>query len=188
MDPDRESTLLCQLCRGRTDREDMDYCPVCCQPMCRRCTDNHTCARDIEPAKPTAGVAVIIPTRSWANNPMLNETIESVTRQTVQPLEEYVMESPTLNLWERINKAVESTAAAAFIVLSDDDHLHPFFVEKTVRAMHKESADIVYTDLRYFGDHPEQDVRAAEWNLRNLQQTTVPWFTSLCSVKAWRYS
>lgn len=89
------------------------------------------------------------------------------------------------NLAARVNQAVDSSHCDAFTVLSDDDMLEAAFLDKTVRAMERYSDDIVYTDLRRFGGATHV-MHALPWSEENIELTTVPFVTSLCTKKRWK--
>lgn len=136
-------------------------------------------------------VLVIIPTHDRLD--FYEEAIESVMAQTraadrlvvtgnVGP--GIITDAP---LAERLNVTIEAaTDCDAFVMLSDDDTLHPEFLARTVAAMEREQVDIVYTDCMIFGAQNCQGYALGEWTKENIDRNTVPLVTSLCRKKAWR--
>lgn len=84
----------------------------------------------------------------------------------------------------RVNQAIRESRSDAFTLLSDDDKLEPSFLEKTSRMMERYSDDIVYTDLRRFGGATNV-MPALDWTEEQIELTTVPFTTSLCTKKRW---
>lgn len=118
-------------------------------------------------------VSVIIP---GYRTEFINETLQSVFSQTVPAHEVlYVQDSGVAA--QKINRLASIATGDAVLVLSDDDNLHPEFIEKTARLM-EQGYDIVYTDLQRFG--MENDVLiGADYTEENFKVSTVPWMTSL---------
>ena len=85
----------------------------------------------------------------------------------------------------RVNRAIEESVCDAFTLLSDDDKIEPGFLERTSRLMERHADDIVYTDLRRFGGASNL-MPALSWTEEQIELTTVPFVTSLCSKKRWK--
>lgn len=84
----------------------------------------------------------------------------------------------------KVNLAVRDLNTDAMLVLCDDDMLHPEYVEKTLQDMEDSGCDIVYTDMQMIGKE-DKIVKASEWKVKNFENTTVPFLTSLIKVFAW---
>ena len=85
----------------------------------------------------------------------------------------------------RVNRAIEESHCDAFCLLCDDDKIEPSFLEKTSRLMERYADDIVYTDLRRFGG-ASNVMEALPWTEEQIELTTVPFITSLCTTKLWK--
>lgn len=89
-------------------------------------------------------------------------------------------------LADRLNDAIEKHPDCdAFFMLSDDDKLDPKFIEKTAGVMERAGVDIVYTDLRIFGNRNNRCRPPGRWNQEDIERNTVPYVTSLCTRRAW---
>jgi len=88
-------------------------------------------------------------------------------------------------LHTRVNKAIEQSRCDAFTVLCDDDKIEPTFLERTSRLIERYADDIVYTDLRRFGG-ASHIMQALPWTEEQIEQTTAPFITSLCTKKRWK--
>lgn len=132
-------------------------------------------------------VSVIIPT-SGTRNEMLKEAVQSVLDQTVNPYEIIVYydnsmftQYPQTGTWEKFNQGIRKATGTHFIVLGDDDKLHPQFIEKTTEVC----TDIVYTDMQMFGSCNDL-IKARPWTKEDIERDTVPWVTSLCSMEVFK--
>ncbi len=115
---------------------------------------------------------------------VIGEALESLARQ-IHPLNESVRWTVTDDsLTVRVNAAIRESRSDAFVLLCDDDKLEPSFLEKTSRMMERYSDDIVYTDLRRFGG-ATNIMPALAWTEEQIELTTVPFITSLCTKKRW---
>jgi hypothetical protein len=85
----------------------------------------------------------------------------------------------------RVNRAIKESHCDAFTMLSDDDKIEPNFLERTSRLMERYADDIVYTDLRRF-DGATNIMHALPWTEEQIELTTVPFVTSLCTKKRWK--
>lgn len=122
-------------------------------------------------------VSVIIP---GYRHELLNETLQSVFNQTLQPHEVLYDYCKTNRAAEKINRLASISTADAIIVLSDDDMLDPTFIEKTAREMQERGVDIVYTDLLRYGPGDSRSILiASPYTLDHFKASTVPWMTSL---------
>lgn len=126
--------------------------------------------------------SVIIPTRGDRPE-MLAEAVSSVKAQ-VLPAHELIIAEGSGNLWTRLNGAIEKSTGDAFVILSDDDHIDPMFLKWTTKYVAMRGCEIAYTNLRFFGDSQDR-AEAQAWTKENIERNTVPWFTSLCTKRAW---
>lgn len=145
-------------------------------------------------------VLVVIPTHDRVQ--FLDDALDSLRNQTRQPDEIVVtgnvaVKPLTLSHWPalrcsiseegmcaRLNQAIAESMCDAFVLLCDDDKIEPTFLERTVAEMERAEADIVYTDLKRFGTS-DRIIRAPEWTSANIEHSTVPFVTSLCTKGMW---
>jgi glycosyltransferase involved in cell wall biosynthesis len=131
---------------------------------------------------------VIVPTHD--RRAFLNDALDSLADQTLQPNKVVIIGNVGPE-WERVrmphadfvcsvdplgsrlNFVLEHSDSDAFLILCDDDRLKPAYLEKTSEIMRQTGADVVYTDLQWFGDNTRV---ARAWK---------PWVTSLTRRSAW---
>ncbi len=142
-------------------------------------------------------VLVVVPTHDRTE--FIDDALSSVGRQVLPPDSVVVTGncgpvmppawiSVALNqdtFAERINRAIAASHCDRFVLLCDDDALHPEFLSKTVAEMERTGADIVYTDLQRFGG-AHHVMGALPWTAEQIELTTVPFITSLCRKSAWQ--
>lgn len=143
-------------------------------------------------------VLVVVPTHDRTE--FIDEALESIARQ-VRPADCVVVTGNrgpaappsiqvTVDLNDdtfavRVNRSIAASACDRFVLLCDDDALHPEFLGKTTTAMDQAAVDVVYTDLRRFGGAHHVMV-ALPWTAEQIELTTVPFITSLCRKSAWQ--
>jgi Glycosyl transferase family 2 len=110
---------------------------------------------------------------------LLKDALKSVEDQTVQAYEIKITEC----ICSDMNKAVKESDCDAFIMLNDDDKLHPEFIEKTELVMKQTGVDIVYTDCQNFGMETHR-WNAGDWTSEIDNQNPI-FVTSLCKKLAW---
>ena len=121
-------------------------------------------------------VSIIIPNN---NDKYIEETLNSIKAQTYKNYEVIILstrEYGDIGLNKKVNLGAKKAKGEYLLVLSDDDTIEPDYLEKTVEMM--KDVDIVYTDMRNFGDYNSIDI-AMDWNKGNFQGSTVPYITSL---------
>jgi GT2 family glycosyltransferase len=121
--------------------------------------------------------SIIIPS---SRDQMLLETLESINKQTVRPIDVLVWKTDvSIHKW---NTLVEICRGDAILILCDDDKLDPTFIEKVSKTMEETNADIVYTDIKYFGDsHAAVDTGRP----KDLLKTNPIPITSLIRKSVW---
>ncbi len=126
-------------------------------------------------------VSVIIPTKLHPQ--YLNMAEESVSRQTVHANEIIISRGP--DLWKKLNHAVACSRGDSFVILCEDDLLHPNFIEATLDCFDRNpAAGIAYTDIQHFGqDWSTGDAKA--WVKEVIEADNVPFITSLCKKSVW---
>lgn len=119
-------------------------------------------------------VSVIIP---GYRTTFIDQTLDSINNQTVDACEILYVHSVHTKAAHKINDLIKIAKGDAICILSDDDMLHPEFIEKTSKKM-DEGYDIVYTDMQKIGSQYFIQP-ASEYNEANFKISTVPWMTSL---------
>ncbi|MDE2489554.1 MAG: glycosyltransferase [Elusimicrobia bacterium] len=141
-------------------------------------------------------VSIFIP--SYTNTTFLREAVLSALGQTYRNIEVLVMTDvpecgaadvlrdllpairffaePTLHRERKLNELVRRSSGRLLLFLCDDDKIDRTFVEKTVYAMRKHDADIVYSDMRVFGDR--NLIAACRWESPFEEGSPIP-ITSL---------
>jgi len=97
-------------------------------------------------------VSVIIPDKGGRED-WLKEAVESVHAQSVPALEIIIADDLTLSDSDRWNNAIKKSKGEAFIILPNDDKIHPDFIRLTSEKMEKENLHIVATFLENFGNN-----------------------------------
>lgn len=93
-------------------------------------------------------ISIIVPHQNKRQE-MFIEMMDSIKQQTLQPLEIIEMVGEDYPM-KRINAGIKKAKGNYILVLSDDDKLHPRFLEITNSYM--ENNDIVGTFIQQFGD------------------------------------
>lgn len=125
--------------------------------------------------------SVIIPSY---RTEFIDETILSIAKQTRRPKEVIIVYEPSDLCELKTNRGVAMSTSEAFIVLGDDDKLHPEFIEKTLRKMEDSNADIVYTGMEQFGENPGHHYPPG-FKLENFKDSFGIYFTSLTRKSLW---
>lgn len=122
-------------------------------------------------------VSILIP----ASRRDIDLTLQSVFDQTCQDYEILIAYDKT-RYEEKLNDLAKIARGEFLLVLCDDDRLDPYFLENTLAA--SEGYDIVYTDIKTFGDL-EQVWPGNPFTAEVLKVTTAPWITSLIRKSVW---
>jgi len=117
----------------------------------------------------------------------IGETILSIANQTIKPKEVILLYNiyPDEDVNSKINRGISLSTADSFIVLGDDDKIHPEFVEKTLAKMEETNADIIYTDMEQFGVEPGIHRPGHHFELDRFPENFGIFFTSLTKKSIW---
>ena len=157
------------------------------------------------PEKDSYKVSIIIP--SYKNVRFLNESVKTALKQTYpnkeiivmtdvpeegakEALSEYLdrirlFTEPNLHLCEKFNAMIDRASGDAIVFLSEDDLLDKKFLEKTVYALKKYETDIVYTDMKLFGETTAY-YPAGTWAKESFYETTPAFITALFKKDVWK--
>lgn len=138
----------------------------------------------VVPAAPEGNpplVSVLIPSHRPA---FLAEAVASVRSQTV-PRSTYQILVNESEDWytNKINDLARIARGKFLLILPDDDCLEPTYLEKCL-PLAQLGADIVYTDIQFFGDLTTIR-RMPSFGLNTFRHATCPWMTALVRKSLW---
>lgn len=127
-------------------------------------------------------VSILIPAFKPERSAMLKEALDSIHNQVFKDFEiimtHYESRFNTGINHDKVNEMAKIAKGEFLVVLSDDDKLDPYFLDKTVAVAESQGLDIVYTDIKTF-DLREEVWIANSYGLETFIHTTAPWMTSL---------
>lgn len=127
--------------------------------------------------------SIIIPSNRTT---FVDETILSIAKQIVRP-KEVVMLYDIHNTVEanadKINRGASMISADTFVVLGDDDMLHPEFLEKTLAKMEETGCDLVSTAMEQIGLEP--GIHRTVMNLDRMKEHFGLFYTTLIRKSLW---
>lgn len=116
----------------------------------------------------------------------VDEMVLSCAQQTRKPKEVILLyrQFEDENIQSRMNRGIAMSTADAYVMMGDDDKLHPEFLEKTLAIMEEQEADIVYTHMQEFGDRNGIH-GVADWSSFNFRTHFGIFYSSLVRKSLW---